>query len=222
MPGIMQQDQQVNGKSDALDYNGVTSLMAFTGSATLWQGDTKIQGPAITVDGATGNLSASGGVRSWMTVQDTNAETTQKQKSVARGAGHEMTYEDAQRTVTYRTDANVIGPQGDVKGNTVVLFLGSNGQDIDRMTAVGTVTFKEKDRITIGEELRYDAAVQEYNMAGTRDKLVRMVRREEDGCKESTGSALTFRRGADSLAMKGSEGTRTQTKTVSCAELPPN
>ncbi|MCM3881817.1 MAG: LPS export ABC transporter periplasmic protein LptC [Vicinamibacterales bacterium] len=222
MPGIMQQDQQANGNSDKLDYNGDTSLMVFTGNATLWQGETKIQGPAITVEGATGNLSASGGVRSWMTVQDTNAETSEQQKSVARGAGQEMLYEDAQRTVTYRTDANVISLQGDVKGKTVVLFLGSNGQDIDRMKAVGNVTFKEKDRITIGEELNYDASVQEYNMAGTREKLVRMVKREEEGCKESTGRALTFKKGADSLAMTGSEGTRTQTKTVSCAELPPN
>jgi hypothetical protein len=58
-------------------------------------------------------------------------------------------------------------------------------------------------------------------MAGTKDKLVRMVRREDRECKESTGSSLTFKRGTDSLAMKGTEGTRTQTKTVSCTELPP-
>jgi hypothetical protein len=59
-------------------------------------------------------------------------------------------------------------------------------------------------------------------MAGTKDKLVRMLRREQAECKESTGSALTFKRGADSLAMKGSEGTRTQTKTINCSELPPS
>ncbi len=221
MPGIMQQDQQVNGKSDKLDYNGDTSAMEFTGSATLWQGDTKIQGPVIHVEGSTGNLSASGGVRSWMVVQDTHAETKEQERSVARGMGQEMKYEDAERKVTYLTDANLIGPQGDVKGKTVILFLGKNGQDIDRMNAVGNVTFKEKDRLTVGEELNYSAADEEYSMAGTREKFVRMVRREDRECKESTGSSLIFKRGADSLAMKGTEGTRTQTKTVSCTELPP-
>ena len=72
-----------------------------------------------------------------------------------------------------------------------------------------------------GEELNYSAADEEYSMAGTRDKFVRMVRREDRECKESTGSSLIFKRGADNLAMKGTEGTRTQTKTVSCTELPP-
>jgi lipopolysaccharide export system protein LptA len=222
MPGIMQQDQQVNGKSDKLTYNGETSAMELSGNATLWQGDTKIQGPVVQIDGSTGNLSASGGVRSWMVVQDTNAETKEQERSVARGVGKEMAYDDSQRKVTYVKDANLVSPQGDVKGNTVVLFLGANGQDIDRLHAVGNVTFKEKDRITVGEELDYSAASEEYTMAGTKDKLVRMLRREQTECKESTGSALTFKRGADSLAMKGSEGTRTQTKTVNCSELPPS
>jgi lipopolysaccharide export system protein LptA len=221
IPGIMQQDQQVNGKSDKLAYNGETSAMELGGNATLWQGDTKIQGPIIRVDGSTGNLSASGGVRSWMVVQDTNAETNAEERSVARGVGQEMAYDDSLRKVTYVKEADLVSPQGDVKGDTVVLFLGANGQDIDRMHAIGNVTFKEKDRITVGEELDYSAASEEYTMAGTKDKLVRMLRREDKECKESRGSALTFKRGADSLAMKGSEGTRTQTKTISCAELPP-
>ncbi len=223
MPGIMQQDQQVNGRSDSLDYDGNTSAMEFGGNAMLWQGDTKVQGPTIKVDGATGNLSASGGVRSWMVVQDTTAEGKEPQRSVARGAGQEMIYEDGPRKVTYQTDANLVGPQGNVTGKTVVLFLGANGQDIDRMTAIGNVTLKEKDRVTFGEELKYSAADREYTMTGTRDKLVRMVRREEGECKESNGSALTFTKDADSLAtIKGSEGTRSLTKTVSCSELPPN
>jgi LPS export ABC transporter protein LptC len=222
IPGIMQQDQQVNGRSDALNYNGDTSAMELNGNATLWQADTKIQGPIIKIDGTTGNLSGSGGVKSWMPVQDTNAETKVQERSIARGVGQEMTYDDAQRKVTYETDANLVSPQGDVKGRTVTLFLGANGQDIDRMHAIGSVTFKEKDRVTVGEELNYNAAAEEYTMAGTKDKLVRMLRREQAECKESTGSALTFTRGADSLAMKGSEGTRTQTKTINCSELPTN
>src|SRR5205823_3016511 len=86
---------ELTGKIGKLTYNGETSAMKLGGNATLWQGDTKIQGPVIQVDGSTGNLSASGGVRSWMVVQDTNAETKVEERSVARGVGQDMAYDDS-------------------------------------------------------------------------------------------------------------------------------
>ena len=105
LPGIMQQDQQVNGRSDKLNYNGDTSAIEFSGNATLWQGETKIQAPAIQVDGATGNLSASGGVRSWMPVQDKTRKKDQQRRS--RAAFDRLTYETAAK-VTYAPNANLL------------------------------------------------------------------------------------------------------------------
>lgn len=221
MPGIMQQDNPVRGTSNGLTYDGDRSVMEFTGNAQLWQGDTRITGETIAVDGGTGNLSAGGGVRSILLVQDTNATTKVRETSRAATSAQAMVYEDGPRVVTYTSDAILDGPQGNLKGNEIVLHLGANGQDIDRMEATGNVTFREQDRVTTGERLTYVAAAEEYNVSGTKDRLVQMIRRAEEGCRESSGSLLTFSRATDSLRIEGKEVTRTQTKTVSCSGLPP-
>lgn len=221
MPGFMQQDNPLRGTSSGLAYDGDRSVMQLTGNAQLWQGDTRITGETIDVDGGTGNLSASGGVRSILLVQDTNAATKMRETSRAATSAQAMVYEDGTRTVTYTTDANLDGPQGNLKGSAIVLHLGANGQDIDRIEATGNVTFREQDRLTTGNRLIYAAAAGEYNVSGTTDKLVQMIRRAEDGCRESSGNLLTFSRATDSLRIEGKEVTRTQTRAVSCSGLPP-
>jgi LPS export ABC transporter protein LptC len=220
MPGLMQQDQQANGRSAKLAYNGETSVIDLTGSARLWQGDTRIDAETIHVDGATGNLSASGGVRSIIMVRDTNATTKVRETSRATTSAESMLYEDGPRMATYTTDANLTGPQGNLKGGVIALTLGTNGQDIERIEATGNVTFREQDRITTGERLTYAAAAEEYTVAGSKDKLVQMIRRTDEGCRESSGNVLTFARATDSLRIEGKEVSRTQTKTVSCSGLP--
>lgn len=221
MPGLMQQDNPVRGTSNGLAYDGDRSVMQLAGNAQLWQGDTRITGETIDVDGGTGNLSASGGVRSILLVQDTNATTKIRETSRAATSALTMVYEDGPRTVTHTTEANLDGPQGNLKGSAIVLHLGVNGQDIDGIDATGNVTFREQDRLTIGDRLTYAAAAEEYNVSGTKDKLVQMIRRAEEGCRESSGNLLTFSRATDSLRIEGKEVTRTQTKAVSCSGLPP-
>ena len=155
MPGLMQQDNPVRGTSTGLTYDGDRSVMHLTGNAQLWQGDTRITGETIDVDGGTGNLSASGGVRSILLVQDTNATTNVRETSRAATSAQAMGYEDGPRVVTYTTDANLDGPQGNLEGSAIVLHLGANGQDIDRIDATGNVTFREQDRLTTGDRLVY-------------------------------------------------------------------
>ena len=52
----------------------------------------------------------------------------------------------------------LVGPQGDLAGETIVLTLGENGQDVERLEADGNVTLKEADRVTTGDHLVYVAA----------------------------------------------------------------
>ncbi len=47
------------------------------------------------------------------------------------------------RKVTYTTKAHLVGPQGDLTGETIVLTLGENGQDIERLEATGEVKLTE-------------------------------------------------------------------------------
>lgn len=222
-PGLMKQDQPVSGVSSKLNYTGGESgSIELTGAVMLVQGEkseTQIKGEKIIIDGKTGNLVAEGSVISQMFVQDTNPTTKERETTRSTGSGQQLQYDDATRRLTYTTKAHVIGPQGDLTADTIVITLGANGQDIEKLEASGNVTHTEIARRTVGDELAYDAAKGEYVVSGN-GRLVRMFRRDEIGqCKRSDGSILTFTRGADSLQLEG--GTQTRTQTVADTACPP-
>ena len=213
-PGLMKQDQPVNGVSRELVYSGGDDAsIELTGSVILVQGEkseTQIKGEKITIDGKTGNLVAQGSVISQMIVQDLNPATKARETTRSTGFGQQMHYDDALRKVTYTTKAHVIGPQGDLTGETIVLTFGQNGQDIEKLEASGDITFKEVDRITTGDQLTYDAIKDEYRVIG-KGRLARMFRTTDQGCKRSDVASLTFSRGTDNLQLEGGDQTRTQT-----------
>lgn len=213
-PGLMKQDEPVNGVSRELVYTGGENpSIELTGAVILVQGEkneTQIKGEKISIDGKTGNLLATGSVISQMVVQDVNPTTKVRETTQSTGYAQQMQYDDALRQVTYTTKAHVIGPQGDLTGETIVLTFGENGQDIERLEASGEVTMKEVDRITTGDQLTYIAAKEEYTVVG-KGRLVRMLRTTAEGCKRSEGNTLTFTRGTDTLLLEGKPDTRTQT-----------
>jgi lipopolysaccharide export system protein LptA len=223
-PGLMKQDQPVNGLSRELQYTGgEASMLVLTGAATLVQGDkaeTTVKADTITVDGSTGNLLAQGSVISRMIVQEINPATRAREASPSVGSGLRMNYEDAIRKVTYTTKAHVVGPNGDLTGETIVLTLGENGQDIEHLEATGEVKFTEVDRITTGDHLTYSAAKEEYTMTG-KNRLVRMFRTTSEGCRRTDGQVLTFARATEELRIIGREETRTQTASDSSCPPPP-
>jgi lipopolysaccharide export system protein LptA len=224
-PGLMRQDQPVNGVSRELVYaGGENGSIDLTGTVMLVQGEkseTQIKGDKVAIDGKSGNLLAQGSVISQMVVQDIDPATKERAATRSIAYAQQMQYDDATRRVTYTTKAHLIGPQGDLVGETIVLTLGTNGQDIERLEAAVEVKLTEVDRITIGDQLTYDAAKEEYNVVG-KGKLVRMFKRAEDGtCRRSDGSALTFSRGADSLLLKGRDDSRTQTAADNACPPPP-
>ena len=219
-PGLMKQDQPVNGVSRELVYSGgENGSIELTGTAMVVQGEkseTQIKGDKISIEGKTGNLLAQGSVISQMLVQDMNPTTKVRETTRSTGYGQQMQYEDALRKVTYTTKAHLVGPQGDLTGETIVLTLGTNGQDIEQLDASGDVKLTEVDRITTGDQLTYIAAKEEYLIVG-KGRLVRMFRTTAEGCKRSEGSILTLVRGADIFEFKGKEETRTQTASdTSC------
>ncbi len=131
-----------------------------------------------------------------------------------------MNYEDALRKVTYTTKAHVVGPNGDLTGETIVLTLGENGQDIEHLEATGDVKFTEVDRITTGDHLAYAAAKEEYTMTG-KGRLVRMFRTTSEGCRRTDGQVMTFARVTEELRIIGRDETRTQTASDSSCPPPP-
>ena len=215
-PGLMKQDQPVNGVSRELVYaGGENGSIELTGTVMLVQGEkseTQIKGDKVSIDGKTGNLVAQGSVISQMLVQDVNPATKERETTRSTGYGQQMQYDDASRKVTYTTKAHLVGPQGDLTGETIVLTLGTNGQDIERLEASGDIKLTEVARITTGDQLTYVAATAEYTVVG-KSKLVRMFKRTAEGCQRSEGSLLTFSRAADTLQLEGKADTRTQTAT---------
>ncbi len=122
--------------------------------------------------------------------------------------------------MTYTTKAHVVGPHGDLTGETIVLTLGQNGQDIERLEATGEVKLTEVDRITTGDHMTYVAREsEEYTMSG-KGRLVRMFRTTSEGCRRSEGKTLTFARASDTLKIVGRDETRTQTASDSSCPPP--
>jgi lipopolysaccharide export system protein LptA len=222
-PGLMKQDQNVNGVSRELNYSGGDNAsIELVGSVILVQGEkseTQIKGEKITIDGKTGNLVAQGSVISQMIVQDVNPTTKIRETTRSTGYAQQMHYDDALRKVTYTTKAHVVGPHGDLAAETIAMTFGQNGQDIEKLEASGDITFKEIDRITTGDHLTYDAIKDEYRVVG-KGRLARLFRTTDQGCKRSDVASLTFSRGTDNLQLEGGDQTRTQTAAgTSC--LPP-
>ena len=85
LPSLFQQGVAVNVNANTLDYQDAAGRAVYTGSATLWQGETAIRGDVLTLDRTRGDLVASGAARSNI-VMDTGV-------SVGRAA--EIRYNDA-------------------------------------------------------------------------------------------------------------------------------
>jgi lipopolysaccharide export system protein LptA len=205
MPGLMQQDRPVYGTSDTLVYDGSNgSTTEFTGKAQLWQDDTVVQAEKVAVNGRTGNLTAEGAVKSILAIDDVDPTTKEKKTTRAIASAGSLQYDDGARRAMYQTDAHLNGPQGDLTAKTIVLYLAAAGQAVDRLEATGVVTLRENGRVTTGDHLEYVSEGETYTMSGT---LVKMI---EEGCRQNTGTKLTFSRSTDMLRIDGNEEARTQ------------
>jgi lipopolysaccharide export system protein LptA len=212
MPGLMEQDRPVNASSNELNYRGGRQSKAdFSGSAVLWQGDTRVQGTSITVEGETGNLAANGAVLAKFPVETTNADTKKKEASLAEGRGHDMLYDDAKRRATFKTEARLKGPDGDITASEIHVTLASETNEVERLEAAGALTLAETNRVTTGDKLLYVAANDEtYTVTG---KPAQMAQTLDNGCRINRGTTLMFSKATDKLRIDGNEETRTQTKT---------
>jgi lipopolysaccharide export system protein LptA len=205
MPGLMQQDRDVNGSSDTLVYDGAHgSLAEFTGNARLFQGETLIQGQKVAIEGRTGNLRADGAVRSTVFVNDIDPDTNKPKPTLSAASGGAMQYDEATRRMSYETAAHMVSPQGDITAGKIDITFAPDSQDVKTLDAAGTVTLKENGRVTTGDKLLYVAEGEAYTMSG---KLVRML---EANCRESTGTRLAFDKSTDNLRIEGNDDSRTK------------
>lgn len=217
LPTILTDDEPVNITADALRYDGEAAQGTYTGNARLWQGETTIQADVITLDDRAGNLTATRQVRSRMPVEQAESEGTREQVETI-GTADDLVYEDASRRATYTGNARLSGPQGEIRGARIELFLARDGRTLERIEAYDKVHVRlEGGQRADGERLTYYGADERYVMYGTPVKIEEII---EGGCRETSGASLTFLRSTDTITVVGTEGNRSRTMPRPCAERP--
>ena len=142
MPALLEEDQQVLVSADALRYDADAGQTTYSGRAHLWQGDTSFEGDALTIDHQTGNLTASGNVRTRIQLRQLNETTQRSEVSLTRTEADTFVYDDAARHAVYDTTARPRSEHGDLKTDTIEGSLETDGRTLDRLEveATGTVT----------------------------------------------------------------------------------
>jgi lipopolysaccharide export system protein LptA len=203
MPSIFKKDQVVTATAAELTYDGTASKATYSGAALIWQGDTSIKAPEVTINEKTGDVTASGPVVTTFSFDQEQPDKTKKRvRSTA--TAKEFHYEDGVRRATYTGESHVTGPQGDMTAVKVELYLKPSGDELDRVEAYDTVTLRDQNRVTSGARMTYFSAGERYVVTGTPVNI-------KDNCnRETTGQKVTFDRTTDTLVVDGAE--RTQTK----------
>jgi lipopolysaccharide export system protein LptA len=212
VPGMLEDDQPAYVTAAALDYDGTKSLATYRGDSRLWQGDTTIQGATIVIDEQSGDLIVRESVRTSFVLEERDEKTGEMRKVPSRASSKDMHYENGARRATYRTNAQMTGPQGEMDADRIVLYFVEGGGSLDRAEAYTSVRLRGEKRSAAGDELTYFAEDGRYLMTGA------PVRSVEE-CRETTCKTLTFWRSTDRIVCDGNEENRTLTKSVgTCTE----
>jgi lipopolysaccharide export system protein LptA len=209
---LLADDQPLFASAAALEYDSQTRKATYTGRARLWQGATDIRAESVALDEQRGDLTASGGVTSTLNLAAAAGTGTPARGTIARG--QTLRYDDAARTATYTTNAQMSGPQGDLKADRIVLVLASASRTLERIDGDGAVEARVAARDARGAKLVYHAADERYVLTGAPVRFT-------EACRVTTGRTLTFFGTAGKLIVDGNEAARTVTTGGGACEPPP-
>jgi lipopolysaccharide export system protein LptA len=196
VPVMLHGDEPITVTADDLQYDGGRSRAVYTGRAWLWQGGTSVKGDTITLDSASGDLSAGGAVTT-TTVLDEKADDGTVSKTTTVATAKAFAYEEATRRATYTGAAHLSGPGRDMTADKVELFLNEAGDAVDRMEAYDHITLRESQRKTTGARMTYTAADERYVVTGAPATIV-------DECgRETVGQRISFVRASDTVTVDG-------------------
>lgn len=212
-PGLLEQREPVHVTASTLEYEGATGDAVYSGGATLWQKETAIRADVIRWDQQVGDLVATGSARSTIAFDG----------GASDGRAHEITYDEAQRRITYAAaparaagaengetaDAHVSGPQGDVRAARIELVMASEAARAQRIDAYTRVRVRVDSRTATGDRLTFHADDERYELSGTATTPVRLV----ESCREAIGRTLIFFTSTDRMIVDGDEQGRTQTRS---------
>lgn len=212
-PALLADDQPLFASAGALEYDTQSRRATYTGRARLWQGATDIRAESVTLDEQRGDLTASGGVTSTLSLASSGGQAGPAGRGTIARA-QTLRYDDAARTATYTTGAQVSGPEGDLKADRIALVLAAGSRALARIDGHGAVEARVAARQAYGTTLVYHAADERYVLTGS------PVRFTEE-CRVTTGRTLTFFGTAGKLIVDGDEAARTVTTGGGRCEPPP-
>ena len=227
VPSLLKQGEPVNVKSNKLDYDGANSLATYEGNATLWQDETTIKADRIDIEDKTGNLRATTNVVTTMTLREPDDTAAAGKPAPARPSGKsgaakdappptttvadELLYEDARHRAIYSGHAHMSGPNGDVTGDRIELFMAEEGGALERAEADGNVVSRQPNRRAYGKHLTYIAKDGIYTMTGS---PVRLYDQTPANCRITEGTTVMFDRSLNTSTATGNNtaGQRTRTE----------
>jgi lipopolysaccharide export system protein LptA len=129
----------------------------------------------------------------------------------------ELLYEDAKHKATYTGHAHMSGPNGDVTGDRIELFLAEQGGQLERAEADGNVVSRQENRRAYGRHLTYIAKDDLYTMTGS---PVKIYEQTPTNCRITEGTTLMFDRGLNTTTASGNStaGQRTRSEPVCPSE----
>jgi lipopolysaccharide export system protein LptA len=213
LPGLLKEGQAASVNAEQLDYKGGNGRAEYVGTATLVQGDTAIRGDRIVLDQQKGDLIASGSARSTLLLD----------KGRTDGRANEIRYDEAARTLSYSPGAvapttgqgaaslplaQVVGPDGDLRGERIEIVLAREDNGVDRLEAYNRVSMVLGARTATGSRMTYHAREERYVMSGSGVTPVSI----RESCQETIGRTLTFFKSSDRIIVDGNETRRTETK----------
>lgn len=235
LPALLDPGQQTFATAGGLHYDPEAGTAAYTGGARLWQGQTSFAGDTVSLDDATGGLSADGKVTTTIQLVRMDETTGESAVSLTRVSAETFLYDDALRQATYDDKAKLLSEAGDMKADRIDVFLESDGRTLDRFEATGNVTLRLDGRWATGDLLVYDEATGRYDMEGGPVRIVESVELDAPAvvgppprqgtpppapsCSTMEGRRLTFYRSNDAITVDGRQVLRTASKSGTCPTL---
>ena len=235
MPALLDEDQKMFVSADALRYDGDKGLTTYTGEAHLWQGDTSFEAETLTMDDRTGNLTASGDVRTTILLRRLNEATQRTDVSPTRVEADTFAYDDGAQRAVYEGTARLLSDEhGDLKADTIEVFLETDGRTLDELQAKGNVQIRLDGRSMTGEQLVYYEEEGRYEMEGTPVVMFEETEPEQTttaaprrpgasppppSCRRHTGLAMTFYRSTNTVTVDGEGVRRTEMTSDACPAL---
>ena len=217
-PGMLEASEPVYVTAAELDYDDEAEATTYSGGARLWQSTTVFDANNIALDDVTGNLTASGAVRTEFLINQINDETGLQEESLTVGHAQEFDYANDDHLATYLTDARLTGPRGDITGDIIRVFLQPDGRTLGRVEADGNVELIMPTRLVSGDTLVYYDADGRYE---TRGEPVRITEQQDEGCRETSGRSLIFFLTEDAVSVDGQSEVRTEAASVTCPPFAP-